>query len=258
VIFYLTAPILLVQGRRVRATTPRLPEAGGPAAGTARPRTGGPGTGRGLRVAVVGESTAAGVGARSHSAALPGFLPEELAARTGAPVAWTVDARTGYTADRVRRELLPGLAARPRPDAVVVAIGVNDLLAARPLARFERDVADLVRGVRAAAGAEVPIVLSGMAPLHRFPALPQPMRAILGWRARAMDARLLRVAARLPCVRHRTFALPADTDAFFGADGFHPGPDGYRRWAAEIAPDVAEMAGAARTLGRDADTAGAV
>jgi lysophospholipase L1-like esterase len=251
VIFYLTAPVLLVQGRRVRATTPRLPEAGGPTAGSV------PGTGRTLRVAVVGESTAAGVGARSHSEALPGFLAAEVAARTGAPVAWSVDGRTGYTADAVRRNLLAGLAARPRPDAVVVAIGVNDLLGARTLARFERDVTALVSAIRAAAGAGVPVVVSGMPPLGRFPALPWPMRAILGRRARAMDGRLRRVAARVPGVRHRTFELPADTAAFFGADGFHPGPDGYRRWAAEIAPDIAELAGAVAG-GRNTDTADAV
>lgn len=227
-IYYLTAPVLLVQGRRVRATTPRLPEAGGPATGSV------PGAGSPLRIAVVGESTAAGVGAVRHSEALPGFLASEVAARTDRAVAWSVHARTGYRAADVRRELLGGLAA----DVAVVAIGVNDLLAGRPLARFERDVAELVTAIRTAAGAEVPVVLSGMPPLGRFPSLPQPMRAILGWRAHAMDRRLARVARRLPAVRHCPFDLPSDTDDFFGADGFHPGPDGYRQWARQCAPIV--------------------
>lgn len=228
-IYYLTAPVLIVQGRRVRATTPRLPEAGGPASGSV------PGDGTPLRIAVVGESTAAGVGAVRHAEALPGFLAAEVAALTGRAAAWTVHARTGYTAGRVRRELLGGLPAAA-PDVAVVAIGVNDLLEARPLARFERDAASLIAGIRTAAGAEVPIVLCGMPPLGRFPSLPQPMRAILGWRARAMDRRLARVARRLPAVRHCPFELPPDTDGFFSADGFHPGPAGYRLWARQCAP----------------------
>jgi len=237
-IFYLTAPVLVAQGRRVRATTPRLPEADGPAAGTV------PGDGPPLRIAVVGDSTGAGVGAVRHGEALPGFLAGEVAARTGRAVAWSVHARTGYRAADVRRELLGGLLAAA-PDVAVVAIGVNDLLAASPLARFERDVADLVTGIRTAADADVPVVLSGMPPLGRFPSLPQPMRAILGWRARAMDRRLARVARRLPGVRHLPFDLPADTAGFFGADGFHPGPSGYHLWARQCAPLVHDLAAAA-------------
>ena len=234
-IFYLAAPVLLVQGRRVRATTPRLPEASGPSAGEVR------GAGPPVRVAVVGESTAAGVGVERHTQGLAGCLAREVAGRTGAAVAWSVHARGGYTAADVCRELLDGLAGRPRPDAVVVAIGVNDLLAARALARFERDVTDLVQVIRAACGGDVPVVLSGMPPLHRFPALPQPSRAILGRRARAMDARLRRVAGRLPSVRHRPFTLPEDTRRLFAEDGFHPGPTGYRWWATALARDVTTM-----------------
>lgn len=235
-IFYLTAPVLVVQGRRVKATIPRLPEADGPVSGTVA------GDGTPLRIAVVGDSTGAGVGAVRHSEALPGFLAAEVAARTGRAVAWSVHARTGYRAAGVRRELLGGLLAA---DVAVVAIGVNDLLAACPLARFERDVAELVAGIRTAVGAEVPVVLSGMPPLGRFPSLPQPMRAILGWRARAMDRRLARVARHLPEVRHLPFDLPADTDGFFGADGFHPGPAGYRLWARQCAPLVLDLAAVA-------------
>ena len=234
-IYYLTAPVLFVQGRRVIATTPKLPEAYGPATGAV------PGAGPPLRIAVVGESTAAGVGAERHAEALPGSLAAEVLMRTGRAAAWSVHARTGYTAAKVRRRLLDGL-AEAAPDVAVVAIGVNDLLASRPLARFERDVAGLVTGIRTAAGADVPVVLSGMPPMSRLPALPQPLRGILGRRGRAMDRRLARVARRLPAVRHLAFDLPPDSGRFFGADGFHPGPAGYRLWAEQCAPHVLDLA----------------
>ncbi len=49
------APLLLWQGRHVRRVTPRLPEAAGPRAGTT-------GHGPPLRLLVLGDSAAAGVG----------------------------------------------------------------------------------------------------------------------------------------------------------------------------------------------------
>ncbi|KAB0649370.1 SGNH/GDSL hydrolase family protein, partial [Burkholderia diffusa] len=51
-------PLLLMQGRRVRRVTPRLAEAAGPRDGTA-------GDGPPLRVLVLGDSAAAGVGVAS-------------------------------------------------------------------------------------------------------------------------------------------------------------------------------------------------
>ena len=60
-------PLLLWQAQHVRRTTPRLPVAGGALAGEI-------GTGARLRLLVVGESTAVGVGAAHHGEALAGEL----------------------------------------------------------------------------------------------------------------------------------------------------------------------------------------
>lgn len=231
---YLFLPILAWQGRRIRATVPRLPEAAGPTEGTAR------GDGTPLRIAVIGDSTAAGVGAQRNEAALPGYLAAEVARRTGRPVRWRVLARSGATAASVRHRLVPRLRDGEPPQAVSVAVGVNDLLKLRPLRTFERDVAALVAAIRECAGATVPVALSAMPPLGLFPSLPQPTRAIFGRRARAMDRRLRRVADRTAGVRHVPFTAPSH-GRFFAADGFHPSSSGYADWAAELGPTVAEM-----------------
>lgn len=127
---YLSLPILAWQGRRIRVTVPRLPEAGGPTAGTAR------GDGTPLRIAVIGDSTAAGVGAQRHEAALPGYLAAEVARHTGRAVHWRVLARSGATAASVRHRLVPRLRDDEPPHAVSVTVGVNDLLKLR--LRFKR------------------------------------------------------------------------------------------------------------------------
>ncbi|REE99018.1 SGNH/GDSL hydrolase family protein [Thermomonospora umbrina] len=232
----LLAPILAVQGRGVRATTPRLPEAAGPDEGAVD------GRGPVLRLTVLGDSTAMGVGAERHAEALPGFLAAVIAERTGRPVAWRVAGRTGTTARRLREDHVPGLAAA---DLVVIMVGVNDLLRLRPLRAWERDVRDLVTAVREVLGpVPVPVLVTGMPPLHRFPSLPQPLRAVMGLRAHAMDHAARRAAARLPRVAHvRAAGGDPGDERFFGADRFHPSVEGYRLWAGQLAGPAAELAG---------------
>ena len=68
------APVLLVQGKRLRRETPKLPDAALPWSGSVPGPTP-------LRLLVLGDSTAAGVGADTQDEALPGNLARELSAR---------------------------------------------------------------------------------------------------------------------------------------------------------------------------------
>ena len=62
------------------------------------------------------------------------------------------------------------------------------------------------------------MIVSGMAPVSRFPALPQPMRAAMALRAGVMDHALRRAAG--------DGHVPANPQmigsGFFAEDGFHP------------------------------------
>ncbi|MEO1603455.1 MAG: SGNH/GDSL hydrolase family protein, partial [Pseudomonadota bacterium] len=78
-------PLLLTQGRRVRRDILRLPEAEGPREGIV-------GEGPPLRLLVLGDSSAAGVGAATQSDALVGQLVAQLSPEYR--TAWTVIART--------------------------------------------------------------------------------------------------------------------------------------------------------------------
>lgn len=90
-------PVLLPQAHWLRRTALRLPEAPGPRQGV---------EGQGepkLRVLVVGDSSAAGVGMadQAHALALP--LARELALREGRAVGWQLVARSGSTRPKRRR-----------------------------------------------------------------------------------------------------------------------------------------------------------
>jgi lysophospholipase L1-like esterase len=225
-LMYLLAPVLIYQGRGLRQRIPRLPEATGPAGTVA-------GTGPPIRLAVFGDSTAAGVGAKRHQDALAGLLGAAVSGTTGREVSWRAVARSGATS-RTARDLVPGLVAGAwRPDVVVVLIGVNDLKNLRRLRDWDHDVPALLAAI-AETTSGAPVVVSGMAPVRLFPVLPQPMRAAMAVRARAMDHVLRQAAGD----RH----VPVDPamigDGFFAEDGFHPSSRGYRAWAGALAGPV--------------------
>ncbi|MFG1754344.1 SGNH/GDSL hydrolase family protein [Streptosporangium sandarakinum] len=241
------APMLAVQGMRIRRGIPRLPEAAGPRTGVAGGAVvtppsgvsespgaeGAAGTSSGgaagpvFRLAVLGESTAAGVGVATHDEGLAGFLARGAAARTGRPVRWQVAARSGVNTRTTTAELVPLLEPA---DVVVVALGVNELLELNRPRRFRGELRELVAAVRRRLPG-VPIVVAGMPPVGRFPALPQPLRAVLGLRARALDHVMRDVARGAEGVVHATAEVPVETAGFFASDGFHPSATGYRHWA---------------------------
>jgi lysophospholipase L1-like esterase len=218
------APVLLAQGLYVRRTTPKLGGATGPVAGLV------PGKGGTLRLLVLGESTVDGVGAASHEEALTGQLAHALARRTGREVAWQAVGKTGANARVVHDELL-GLACPA--DLVVIALGVNDTIKLRSAAAFRRDLLRLIVALRRRLG-PAPVFLAGVPPMGRFPALPQPLRAVFGLRSAALDTAAASLA-ELPDVGYVPISAALLDPDCFAADRFHPGPAGYRIWADQLA-----------------------
>ncbi|MEO0992586.1 MAG: SGNH/GDSL hydrolase family protein [Pseudomonadota bacterium] len=210
-------PLLLTQGRRVRRDILRLPEAEGPREGIV-------GEGPPLRLLVLGDSSAAGVGAATQSDALVGQLVAQLSPEYR--TAWTVIARTGWTTADARSALAddPSLKA----DLVVLCLGVNDITTETGIARWLDSYVGLSQDLRDR-GARL-ILASAMPPMGSFPALPQPLRWYLGRQAEAHDRALADWAAETADVRHVPLDLTLGIDAM-AEDGFHPGPEVYAVWA---------------------------
>jgi lysophospholipase L1-like esterase len=218
-------PVLLVQGRRVRRETPVLPEPSGP-------REGVTGEGPLLRLLVVGDSAGAGVGADSQDEALTGRLVARLAGRFR--VEWRLVARTGATTASTIRDLERAEAFAT--DVVVTSLGVNDVTGDVGVAKFLARQGALFALLRGKFGARL-ILATGIPPMDRFPALPQPLRWYLGARARELDRALQ------DCLPDGTgaeyLALKGELDAaHMAADGFHPGPAVYEAWGAAAAERI--------------------
>ncbi|AYZ66900.1 SGNH/GDSL hydrolase family protein [Burkholderia multivorans] len=218
-------PLLLAQGRHVRRVTPRLDEAAGP-------RSGVTGDGPPLRLLVLGDSAAAGVGVATQRDAFTGQLANALAPFRR--VSWKLLARTGMTT----QDLVDRLAAEPAEafDAAVTSLGVNDVTAGVPPARWRAAQATLVELLATRFSVEH-VILSAVPPMERFPALPQPLRWYLGLRAKRLNAMLAGWAATQPRCTFLPCAVPLEPH-LMASDGFHPGAAACASWAAQAAAAV--------------------
>jgi lysophospholipase L1-like esterase len=218
-------PLAIVQGKATRRRVPCLPPARPPHRGLV------PGAGKSIRLLAIGESTVCGVGLANGEETVAATTARALARLTGRPVVWRAEGLSGATVSDARKLLLPRLAPEPA-DLMLIAFGVNDATAYRSPGTFANDLAELVTAARSRVG-DAAVVVGGVAPLNCFPALPWPLRHILGWRSAALQAAADRLIERLPrLVVERIETLEPD---LFAHDGFHPNRRAHVIWGEEIA-----------------------
>jgi len=216
-----TAPVLLAQGRRLRRDTPRLPDAALPWSGTL------PGANP-LRLLVIGDSTAAGVGADTQDDALPGHLGRELSQRLGRGIEWRATGENGATSRDLIQDYLDD-ATTASYDFVFLSVGANDALGLRSRRAFARDLRTLLDRLRAASP-EAIIIVSSLPGFSQFVLLPNPLRWNLYLHSTSLEEAGRAVVAGLSRV-HMSAPPPTYTDGFFASDLFHPSATGYRDWA---------------------------
>jgi lysophospholipase L1-like esterase len=222
----LLMPVIAAQGLWVRSSIKLLPPAAGPTTGFVGGEAANP-----VRIAVLGESTAAGCGVDTHDEGFPGSLARILAERTGRRIEWQAIGQHGATARRIRYKLLPEI-SRDLTLAVLLA-GANDVLSRRTPAQWAEDLAAIVGELSQRAEQ---VVVVGSPPFQTFPSLPGTLRRYLSQGAAALDEASQRVCAVRPQATFisATDVVPMGAD-FFSDDRFHPSAYGYLRWAEAVA-----------------------
>ena len=219
------APLLVVQGRLTRRSVPVLPEAPGDREGTT-------GHGPGLRVLILGDSAAAGVGADHQDEALLGRLVADL--RVDHTVTWSLQATSGHTTSHALARL--GHLPQQDFDVAVTSLGVNDTISMVSLRRWRQRQARLRQLLRDKFRVSS-LIISGLPPMHRFPALPQPLRWHVGLRAMQLHRALEKDIASEPDCRFIDLRISGDM-TLMASDGFHPGPPIYAAWARQVAEAI--------------------
>ena len=171
----LLSPILLCQGRYVRLVTPKLPEAAGKRSGEA-------GSGPTIRLLVLGDSAAAGVGVSTQDAALIGQTVKRLQGKFR--VIWKLEAEIGAT---TRSTIAKLKSEQPESfTAAAISLGVNEVTCGRRVATWLAELDELANLLRTKFSVQR-MLWSGVPCMHEFPALPQPLRWYLGSRAALLD-----------------------------------------------------------------------
>jgi lysophospholipase L1-like esterase len=221
----LLAPLLVWQGQRTRRTTPRLPEASGEQHGQY-------GDGEpARRLLVIGESTAAGVGVQHHQDGLASQLARRLQQQSLHTISWHSHGINGIRLQALLENLKT--AELPDADVTLLSMGVNDTTGLTPRRRYREQLLTL------AARLPKPLYLLSVPPMHRFTALPSPLRQLLGWRARQLDAVQQQLAQERPDDFIYLSYPPMDDPALLAEDGYHPSIKGYQAMATALAPAMA-------------------
>jgi lysophospholipase L1-like esterase len=238
--------VALLAGEAIAARGRRYAK---PTMGLALRTSMGPATAPKLRLVLLGDSAAIGVGVEWLSETVGGQLARMLA--EGTPETGerhvllssvgVAGSRSTDLATQVARALLGD-----KPDVAVVLIGTNDAVGLR----VPEEAADhLGAAVRRLRDAGVEVVVGTCPDLGAIRSIAPPLRQIAG----LLGRRMARAQAKAVVEAGGTVVeLGRETGAVFRADegtlcydGYHPSADGYRVWAHALYPAVEEAAMAA-------------
>ncbi|WP_051696185.1 SGNH/GDSL hydrolase family protein [Streptomyces sp. NRRL S-244] len=208
----------------------------------AAPAAAGPQPGQApLRLGMLGDSTAAGLGVRRARQTPAALLASGLAAVAERPVELRNVALSGAMSDDLDRQaglLLDG--ELPPPDVCVIMIGANDVTRRMPPTQSVRHLTSAVRRLRLA-GSEV--VVGTCPDLGTIEPVYQPLR----WLARRVSRQL--AAAQtigVLALGARTVSMgdllgpefAANPREMFGPDSYHPSAEGYATAAMAVLPTL--------------------
>src|SRR6478672_4769112 len=205
----------------------------------------GAGLGEPVQLVVLGDSSAAGMGADSAHQTVGAIVANGVSAFMGRPVRLTNVAVVGAESSGLEVQLANALEEVPHPDIALIMIGANDVTHRIDKAVAVRHLEETVRSLRAA-GAEV--VVGTCPDLGTIEPVAQPLRLLARrWSRDLAAAQTVAVVE----AGGRTVSLgdllgPEFAERpheLFSADRFHPSPAGYARAGAALLPSVCAALG---------------
>ncbi|MEY2467597.1 MAG: hypothetical protein QOF21_295 [Actinomycetota bacterium] len=196
-----------------------------------------------VRILWLGDSTAAGVGATDADGAVSSQVGERLiAAGTQHTLDVVVIAKSGARINDVVDDQLPRVGS-VHADVVVISVGANDTVHLTRAGTFRDRYNELLDGLGKHGVAADQVVVVGVPDMGAPRRLLQPLRGIVGARARSLDREAKHVAEKQGAHYVDLFGATstpfrAHPSTYFAADKYHPSDAGYALWADAIAPAV--------------------
>jgi lysophospholipase L1-like esterase len=205
----------------------------------------GAGLGQPIELVVLGDSSAAGMGADSPWQTVGAIIANGVSALSGRPVRLTNMAVVGAESSGLDVQLANALEEVPEPDVAVVMIGANDVTHRIDKSVAVRHLTETVRSLRDV-GAEV--VVGTCPDLGTIEPVAQPLRLLARrWSrdlAAAQTVAVVEAGGRTVSLGDllgpEFYERPHE---MFSSDRFHPSPAGYARAAAALLPSVCAALG---------------
>lgn len=204
---------------------------------------------RELRLLVLGDSIAAGLGAERRKETFGARLAIRLAKATHRPVRLRTEAVVGSESSDLSAQLAR-LEHGFRADVAVIVVGGNDVTHRVPVSTSVRHLVEALDDLR---DRGIPAVVCTCPDLSALRAVPQPLRTLGG-----LASRQLAAAQRQAAVQRGAHAVSlgrvmgahfvTDPDDMFSVDRFHPSALGYRRTAKAVLPSVLAALGLTEDL----------
>lgn len=229
-------PLMYFQGKKVKATVPRIPEAEGIKGLSSVSSK------KSLQMLTIGDSTMASVGVKTHQEGFTGALANELATELQTDINWKVYAKNGYNAKKVKERIID-LITEKSIDFIVIGIGGNDAFELNTPKKWNKDVRELIKTIRLRF-ITVPIIFLNMPPLKELPAFTTLLRFTIGNLVSILGKELDKIVKDFEQVYYYTknvdtkelvkrYNLKIEPDDFF-SDGIHPSKTTYKIWAKDF------------------------
>jgi len=234
-------PLIIRDGKRIRASVPTLPEAENPAGVEGKSK-------RKINLLTFGESTLAGVGIKDQKDGATCSIAKVLVEELDAEVKWKVMARSGYTMKQVTHKILPKMDDF-QPDIIVTAMGGNDAFKANSPMKFAAAAGGFIEKLQAKYPG-IPIVFMNMPPIKDFPAFTSLTKFFIGNLVELHGQALNKTVQKYDNVFYiseiitfRDWINKTDktlTVNDFFSDGVHPSGLTYQLWGKETGKYIVE------------------
>lgn len=196
-----------------------------------------------MRLAMIGDSLAAGLGADCAHETPGALLASRLAQRSGRPVVLSTTAVVGSRSDHLALQIERALITKPH--VAVILIGANDVTHFRPLRRQAGLLRTAILRLREE---DVQVVLGTCPDLSTSTLIPAPSRQVARRQARRLAGLQTRAALQVGATTVSLADLlgpefHARSGELFAADRFHPNAAGYAALAEVLSPAVLAAAG---------------
>ena len=216
-------PIMYFQGKKIKRTIPKLPEAIGTEGFEGQ-------SSNQLNLLTLGESTIAGVGVDSHKNGFTGALAKALSQHSQFQINWKVSAKSGYTALQVAQELIPKI-KNFQPDIIVIGLGANDAFNLHSPKKWKSGMNAVLTGLNNKFP-NAKIICNNMPPIKEFPAFTPLMKKVIGNLVELLGAELDQIVKNYNNVFYINEKLTLDgwinkfdfqlSRKDFFSDGVHP------------------------------------